>query len=339
MAVYTRGAGSTFWVDVKVGDRRVRRSTRTSDLREARRIEAAVRARLLAGEEVPEPGPSAAMGMSCGDAWDRIWRELWATYRSGTTYYHALGEGILRDLGPKTPLREISTGRLQELVELWRARGNRPRTLQAKLAILRSVLRRAHRVWKVLPEVPDFRAVMPRQGRGRLRWMIPEEEVQFLEIAEGLGLRELQDFVVAALDTGARRSELLALERRDLDLGAGTITLWRTKTDSPRTIPLTARARAVLERRVPFTITHSQLTRQWNLVREAMGLQDDRHFTLHCCRHAFASRLVQRGVQLRVVQELLGHASIVQTMRYSHLQPANLVAAIGVLEAGQDEGS
>ena len=52
----------------------------------------------------------------------------------------------------------------------------------------------------------------------------------------------------------------------------------------------------------------------------------------HTLRHTTASRLVQKGVQLVVVKEIMGHKSIQTTMRYAHLQPANLVDAISALE-------
>ena len=49
--------------------------------------------------------------------------------------------------------------------------------------------------------------------------------------------------------------------------------------------------------------------------------------------HTFASRLVMAGVDLRTVQELLGHKDIKQTLRYAHLSPHHTRAAVEALEA------
>ena len=51
------------------------------------------------------------------------------------------------------------------------------------------------------------------------------------------------------------------------------------------------------------------------------------NYTWHTNRHTFASRLVMAGVDLRTVQELLGHKSITTTMRYAHLAPTHQLAA------------
>jgi site-specific recombinase XerD len=74
------------------------------------------------------------------------------------------------------------------------------------------------------------------------------------------------------------------------------------------------------------TAEHLTKNRHWfeNAVRQAQ-LKD---FTWHCLRHTFASRLVMAGVDLRTVQELMGHKTIQMTCRYSHLSDAHKLAAV-----------
>jgi len=62
-------------------------------------------------------------------------------------------------------------------------------------------------------------------------------------------------------------------------------------------------------------------------------------FTWHCLRHTFASRLVMRGVDLRTVQDLMGHKSIVTTMRYAHLAPQHQADAVERLVQASSVGS
>jgi hypothetical protein len=59
---------------------------------------------------------------------------------------------------------------------------------------------------------------------------------------------------------------------------------------------------------------------KWPLWRAAKGARL-RRIGWHLLRHTFASHLVMRGVPLKAIQELLGHATIEMTMRYSHLAP------------------
>ena len=65
----------------------------------------------------------------------------------------------------------------------------------------------------------------------------------------------------------------------------------------------------------------------WRAARLA-GL---RRIGWHTLRHSFASHLVMRGVPLKVVQELMGHATVQMTMRYSHLAPGMKVDAVNLL--------
>ena len=59
-------------------------------------------------------------------------------------------------------------------------------------------------------------------------------------------------------------------------------------------------------------------------------------FTWHCLRHTFASRLVMARVDLRTVQELMGHKTLAMTLRYSHLSPAHHLEAVQRLNASAD---
>jgi site-specific recombinase XerD len=69
--------------------------------------------------------------------------------------------------------------------------------------------------------------------------------------------------------------------------------------------------------------------RRWfNVAMAAAKIKD---YSWHCNRHAFASRLVMAGDDLRTVAELMGHSSIQMTMRYAHLVPQHNRAAVDQL--------
>jgi site-specific recombinase XerD len=72
----------------------------------------------------------------------------------------------------------------------------------------------------------------------------------------------------------------------------------------------------------------TNIVKGWGTVCKLADLKD---FRFHDCRHHFASKMVQRGIDLNVVRELLGHADIKMTLRYSHLSPDNLTAAVAKL--------
>lgn len=70
-----------------------------------------------------------------------------------------------------------------------------------------------------------------------------------------------------------------------------------------------------------------------NQIRELMGVEEDRQFVPYALRHTCCSRLVQRGANLRVVQEWMGHKTITVTLRSAHLCPTNFLNAVKVLNA------
>jgi site-specific recombinase XerD len=74
--------------------------------------------------------------------------------------------------------------------------------------------------------------------------------------------------------------------------------------------------------------------RKW--FEECVKAAGPESFTWHCLRHAFASRLIMAGVDLRTAQELMGHKTIQMTVRYAHLAPQHQLAAVQRLCEGEN---
>src|SRR5205823_1878444 len=119
----------------------------------------------------------------------------------------------------------------------------------------------------------------------------------------------------------------------DLDLRNGINTIPRCKHGEKRHIPINSAARKALE---TLWLSHDDSglvcralkgpERRWfaDAIKQARLV----NFRWHDLRHTFASRLVMAGVDLRTVQELLGHKTITMAVRYSHLAPAHQREAI-----------
>ncbi len=176
------------------------------------------------------------------------------------------------------------------------------------------------------------------------RWLLPEEE-QKLRAAIKRSHREHLEELDLAIHLGLRRSEQYNLRWEDVDLTRRVAIIPRSKSGKPRTLPLNAiafRALQTLQRRcdgagpVCRDLAGKPLRtpRRWfEAAVEAAGIS---HLVWHHLRHTFASRLVMAGADIRTVQELMGHASIMMTARYSHLSEAHKVAAVNLLVGPTD---
>ncbi|MBI2834773.1 MAG: site-specific integrase [Acidobacteria bacterium] len=155
----------------------------------------------------------------------------------------------------------------------------------------------------------------------------------------------LTPIVLLALHTGLRRGELLALRWADVDLVAARVTVRgeAAKSGQTRHVPLNVTAAAALATwRAAMNPDTSEaivfpgadgaaladIKKAWGALRNAAHIE---HFRFHDCRHDFASKLVMAGVDLNTVRELLGHADIKMVLRYAHLAPEHMRAAVAKL--------
>jgi integrase len=183
-----------------------------------------------------------------------------------------------------------------------------------------------------------------KEGKGRLRIISKEEERIILNLLrqnhgdKRVYYSEVADLLEVLLYTGMRLSEGLNMHYRDIDFESNLISIWVNKGDRPRSIPMAKRVRAILEARQPsspdkpFTLKAHQAETAWQWLRKAMGLKGEKEFVIHSTRHSCASRMVNAGVDLYVVKDILGHASIATTQIYAHLAPHKLSHAVSVLE-------
>ena len=128
----------------------------------------------------------------------------------------------------------------------------------------------------------------------------------------------LWPMIELAIETGMRRGELLSLEWKNIHLDSHRLVLNTTKNGKARIVPLTTRARAILEQvnqvneRV-FPVTDVAVRQAWERLRASCEITD---LTFHDLRHEAISRLFEKGLNVPEVASISGHQTPSQLFRY-----------------------
>lgn len=206
-------------------------------------------------------------------------------------------------------------------------------TVNRYRSVISSVYSFAIRAGKMATN-PVSRVKRFRENASRLNWLKPEQEKA---IRETIDTNRHEAEFSLVLNTGMRRGENWNLVWRDVDLEHGNLTV-HGKTGR-RHIPANASAIEALRQLqkisgddefvCPDRNTAKDVARDWRKwFEEAVDKAGIDNFRFHDLRHTFASRLVMKGVDIRTVQELMGHKSINVTMKYSHLADDHRKAAV-----------
>lgn len=264
---------------------------------------------------------------------------LWENGRHKSTCFAFLHE--IHELAVRHQITRFDNDFLDLLVSEFRKRGNRNSTINRKLASLSKLLRKHHQNGQ-LDRLPQFEKLPEKNGR--IRFLTKTEERSIIHALE----EKNPDYGKLALflvDTGARVGEALALKWADLR--DRNVTFWETKSNHPRTVPLTSRTFDMLEvqrKNIPggpfATIKYYNFRNAWNRAKTTCGLGDDVQVVPHILRHTCASRLAQSGVDIKRIQEFLGHKTLTMTLRYAHLCPKHLDVCASALDEFnlQDQG-
>lgn len=309
-----RKRGFRWQVDVYVNKKRVRENFKTKPEAIARQAELLS---IKAGNVANPQAPKQYKKLILSELLELTTARYWAGTKSEVGQYKT-GTQIINLLGPSTLVEDVDTNVIDFLISHCKKVNNSAATINRKIAVLQKMLRFAHERGYI-SSIPRFERMKTRQGR--IRYLSYAEEQALLAIAD----KDMADFILLAIETGGRRSEIFNLKREDIQ--SNKVIFWETKSNKSRSVPLTEKAKEVCRRRVarsgslwPTSWTTDSITQAWAKLRAQMDLEQDRDFVFHCTRHTCATRLLSTGASLREVQAWLGHSSIAQTAIYAHLE-------------------
>lgn len=262
------------------------------------------------------------------------------------------------------PMTEITANEVEKHTTARRKAGTKVGTANRDLVALKSALSRAlawglidhHPLAKVKPSKDKHSGVVRYLGsvdegeEQRLREQLVKRDREAIDarartIAGGRAQHadvkplpadgfadHLTPIVLVAMNTGLRRGELTSLTWADVDLKHKRVTIraGHSKSGSARHVPLNSEAVATLERWKKQKPTGrlfevGSIKTAWSTLMTDAKIAG---FRFHDLRHHFASKLVQAGVPLNTVRDLLGHADLKMTLRYAHLAPSDTASAV-----------
>ncbi len=184
----------------------------------------------------------------------------------------------------------------------------------------------------------DYAVSLARKSGNR--WRADRKRALLPEIPTGAYADHLHPLVLLAMNTGLRKGELLSLDWSDINMQARLLTVRpeHAKSGRQRHVPLNGEAMTVLRQWVSQSTGNGAVFGVAGMKSSWEKLLIDAkiiNFRFHDLRHHFASKLVMAGVDLNTVRELLGHADLTMTLRYAHLAPEHLAAAVAKLTYGQ----
>ena len=209
----------------------------------------------------------------------------------------------------------------------------KPATVNRELALLKYMFNLAIK-WGRAGRNPMSSVKLFKEDAVTMRVLSLDESDRLIDAAD----EDLRELIIVALHTGMRKGEILNLRWCMVDFRNGVVNVEKSKSGKTRLIPMHRKVREILmdvERSGEYVFMKKG--QPWKDVRKPFERAVRRgeivpRCTFHDLRHTFATRLVESNVDLVTVKEILGHSSIVTTMRYAHPSPKHKKEAIAALD-------
>ena len=211
-----------------------------------------------------------------------------------------------------------------------------PATVNRELECLKHMFTKAIE-WGYVKTNPVKGIKFLKEPPGRLRYLRSEEAEALLSACSD----HIRPIVVTALNTGMRKGEILNLKWADVDLKNRKIIVINAKNNESRVIPINQTLHKELSNLSRNTngeyvfpnrdgLPFGDIKKSFSSALKQAKIED---FRFHDLRHTFGSHMIMQGVDLRTVQQVMGHKDIKMTMRYSHLSPEYVQEAMERLDS------
>lgn len=332
MGVYKRG--NVYWIDYYDQNRnRVQESSQSTNQRDAEDLLTIRKSEILRGVY------KRPVKITFGEFGERYMEHAKANKRSWLRDEQML-EHLSGFFGKERELTEVAPIDI-EAYKVHRRTKVSGATVNRELALLKRMFNLAI-TWDLFLSTNPVRKVkFFREFNTGLRVLSSEEEKNLLLHASPY----LQDLIRFALNTGLRVGEIFSLRWSNVDLKKGILTIFSPKTEKLREVPINAETRNVLEawwlgKKAEFVFYNPETGKPFVDLKAGFAVACQKAgiegVTWHTLRHTFASRLVNRSVDIVTVKELLGHSSITVTMRYAHTNFDSKRAAVAKLDGFGD---
>ncbi|HUI67399.1 MAG TPA: tyrosine-type recombinase/integrase, partial [Nitrospirota bacterium] len=318
--------------------KQVRKPTETTDRKLAEKIYHKVMTQIAEGKWFEKPVGS---NKSVRELFEKYLDEHSAKNRTVETYERDkgvvkiinryFGDMQLSAVGPKT---------ISEYKVMRRDKGRAPSTVNRELCLLSHAFNLAIKEWEWIDYNPVSRVSRDRVNNQVERWLTCEEQEKLLAVSPSW----LREIIIFAVNTGWRRSEILALKWEKVDLSRKTLTILEQKNKGKDTQPFNEQVLEVLKARHKIRSIKSNLVfydsngieldgrHVLKVFTRTVTLAKIAHCRFHDLRHTFATRLVQAGVDLYKVQKLMRHKSPIMTQRYAHHYSESLRDGVDTLD-------
>ena len=252
----------------------------------------------------------------------------------------SLAAHLREAFGPKS-LEEISPKWIVAYKSQRRQEGAASRTINLELSLMRHAFNKALKEYEWVDKNPVAQVSHERVTLTMERWLREDEEERLLACSPSW----LRDVIVFAINTGLRQGEILNLQWPRVDMFRKAITIVEQKNQAIDTLPLNRKALEVIIRRTKlrpnasayvFSTSTGTKHNARNLLRrfyQACQEADVQSCRFHDLRHTFATRLIQRGVDLYTVEKLGRWKSLSMVQRYAHHNPESLRPGVNQLDS------